>query len=137
MSEPRVKTPYVYTDSDVVPQACCPKDDGRSYGSYDADVSAKTLISVEKYFMRWQVDVWQDGVQVFSHTFDPTGARVHFVFASRCIGDTIARIPYLGVFCMRYGVRASYAWRATAASTTRAGTGRKIRAIWEGKNRTA
>ena len=75
---------------------------------YDMDVSEKILVSIEKYFIRYGVEVFLDGNMIFSHNFDPTGQRVHFVFCSRLLGDAMALAPYLHPFIEKYGVTASY-----------------------------
>ena len=62
---------------------------------YDGDASETILISFEKYYVRWQVEIRRDGVLVFSHIFDPAGQKVRLVFNSVLLGDTLSFFPYL------------------------------------------
>lgn len=75
---------------------------------YDACCSEVILVSVEKYYIHWQVEVWCKGEKIFAHIFDPEGQRVHFVFCSRRLGDTLACLPYMLAFQKKYAVKASY-----------------------------
>ena len=45
---------------------------------FDADVSDVCLVSLEKYAIFFQIDIWQGGQQVFSHTFNPEGQNIIF-----------------------------------------------------------
>ncbi len=62
---------------------------------YDQDVSETILISFEKYYVRWQVEIRRDGVLAFSHIFDPAGQKVRLVFNSGLLGDTLSFLPYI------------------------------------------
>lgn len=62
---------------------------------FDEDVQEKILVSAEKFYIHWQIDIWLEGHQIFSHTFDPTGQRVFFVFMSPALGDNLAFWPYI------------------------------------------
>ena len=75
---------------------------------YEADVSEVLLVSVEKYYIHWHIEACLDGKKVFDHVFDPHGQKVHFVFCSRRIGDTLACLPYMLEFQKRYQVQSSY-----------------------------
>ncbi|MBQ9478574.1 MAG: autotransporter strand-loop-strand O-heptosyltransferase [Selenomonadaceae bacterium] len=65
---------------------------------FDEDVECVTLISMEKFYIEWEIALWLDGEPIFYHQFDPRGARVHFVFAQPPIGDNIAMLPYAEEF---------------------------------------
>ncbi len=65
---------------------------------FDEDVSEIILTSIDKYFVHWQVEVWEDENPVLTHIFDPDGEKVFFVFISEAIGDTLACMPYIGAF---------------------------------------
>ncbi|MBQ9478573.1 MAG: hypothetical protein IJU71_03380, partial [Selenomonadaceae bacterium] len=65
---------------------------------FDEDIERVTLISMEKFFVEWEIALWLDGEPIFYHQFDPRGARVHFVFAQPPIGDNIAMLPYAEEF---------------------------------------
>lgn len=70
-------------------------DDDSGIIGYDSDVSESVLISAEKYFIRWKIDVCKDGELVFSHVLDLSGEKVYFFLAGNALGDTIAVLPYL------------------------------------------
>ena len=65
---------------------------------FDEDVQEKILISAEKFYIHWQIDIWLDEQQVFSHIFDPTGQQVFFVFMSQALGDNLAFWPYIQAY---------------------------------------
>lgn len=65
-------------------------------------LSAVRLVSVEKYFIHWQIDVRRDGKKVFSHTLDLEGQPVLLIVDSRCgLGDSLAFLPSIAAFKSR------------------------------------
>jgi len=62
----------------------------------DEDVQATVLVSLEKYYIHWHIEVWHDGQLCFEHVFDPHGQRIYLVNCSVAIGDSLAFMPYLG-----------------------------------------
>ena len=72
---------------------------------FDDDVSEKTLISAEKYYIRWQIDIQLDGEDVFSHVLDLEGQEVYFFMAGAALGDMIAVLEYLPEFQRQYKCR--------------------------------
>lgn len=62
---------------------------------YDGDISEVVLVSVEKYYIRWQIEVFHDGKPVFGHIFDPVGQKIRLVFVSNMIGDMLSFFPYV------------------------------------------
>lgn len=73
---------------------------------FDEEVSRVVLVSFEKYFLPWQIDIFYHGEQIFSHTFNPEGQEVFFKFPKKTIGDTIALLPYVSDFVKRWGCKA-------------------------------
>lgn len=74
----------------------------------DEDASDVLLISVEKYYIHWQVEVWQAGELVLAHVFTlEPGTKVHFINVSGAIGDTVVFLPYIAAMQQRYGIRAT------------------------------
>ena len=69
---------------------------------FDTDISNTRLISSENYFIRWQVEVFQDGEKVFEHIFDPTGQRIFIFMRSAALGDNLALLPYVRAFQQKY-----------------------------------
>ncbi|MDY6295799.1 MAG: autotransporter strand-loop-strand O-heptosyltransferase [Schwartzia succinivorans] len=68
---------------------------------FDEDVSGVILVSFEKFFIPWQIEIFFQGTQIFSHTFNPMGMEVFFKFPSAAIGDAIALLPYVSDFIRR------------------------------------
>ncbi len=62
---------------------------------FDQDVSAVVLISMEKYYIHWQIEIFSDGEMVFGHIFDPTGQKIRLDFVSNLIGDMLSFLPYI------------------------------------------
>lgn len=65
---------------------------------FDEDVSEVLLISLEKYYVRWEIRVQKRGVPVFSHIFEPRGRIVVFYCCHKALGDTLAFLPYARAF---------------------------------------
>ncbi len=64
----------------------------------DEDLSDVRLISFEKYFIRWRVDVSRDGEKIFSHTLDLKGQSVLIFAQLTGLGDIISLLPYIRAF---------------------------------------
>ena len=64
---------------------------------YDKDVSEAVIVSIEKYYIHWQVEIFRDGQLVFGHIFDPEGQKIRLFFNSNLIGDMLALLPYVPV----------------------------------------
>ena len=94
----RLQVPYLGIDSlkVVIGNAMS----GETY--FDEDVSGVILVSFEKYFIPWQIDIFFQGTQVFSHTFNPEGMEVFFKFPTTAMGDAIALLPYVADFIRRW-----------------------------------
>ena len=65
---------------------------------FDKYISGGRLISVEKYFIRWCVEVFLNDVKVFEHTLNLAGQPVAVKFVSAALGDTLALLPYVREF---------------------------------------
>ncbi|MBR4153309.1 MAG: autotransporter strand-loop-strand O-heptosyltransferase [Selenomonadaceae bacterium] len=66
---------------------------------FDRDISDVRLISVEKYFICWKVEVSLDGAKIFEHTLNLNGQKVLLTFDKRCgLGDTLAFLPSIAEF---------------------------------------
>ena len=69
---------------------------------FDDDVSDLQLVSMEKYYIHWSIEIWEDGTPVFSHIFDPEGQEIFFLFAHTALGDNLAMLPYVRAFREKY-----------------------------------
>jgi len=72
---------------------------------FDEEVSGVVLVSFEKYFMPWQIDVFFQEAHIFSHTFDLDGQEVFISFLSKALGDGIVLLPYVSEFIKRWNCR--------------------------------
>lgn len=73
--------------------------------AYDDDIADCTLVSAEKYYIRWQVEVRRYGRPVFEHVLDLAGQRVFIFMAGSALGDSIALFPYLCLLQKQYGCK--------------------------------
>ncbi len=64
---------------------------------YDKDISEVVLVSLEKYYIHWQVEIIRDGSFVFGHVFDPEGQKIRLFFNSNAIGDMLSFFPYIAI----------------------------------------
>lgn len=62
---------------------------------YDRDISETVVVSIEKYYIHWQVDIFRDGELVFCHIFDPSGQKIRLIFNSYLIGDMQSFLSYI------------------------------------------
>ena len=66
---------------------------------FDKNISDGRLISVEKYFIRWHVDIARDGQPIFSHTLDLEGQKVLIMLnLINPLGDIISLLPFTREF---------------------------------------
>ena len=57
------------------------------------------LISVEKYFIRWHVEIFLDDKKILEHTLNLEGQLVHLAFHKKGgLGDTLALLPFAQEF---------------------------------------
>lgn len=73
----------------------------------DEDLSDVRLISVEKYFIRWQVEVFFNGVKIFSHVLNLRGQRVTIAANIDGLGDVLAILPFVKEFARQHKCAAS------------------------------
>ena len=74
---------------------------------FDEDVSDVVLISLEKFFVRWEFLLWLDGNLVVRHVYDTDKRRVHFYFSGVGMGDAIVLFPYVEEFRRKWRCRVS------------------------------
>ena len=75
---------------------------------FDEKLSDVSLISVEKYFIRWRVEVFHGDTKIFEHVLDLNGQNVTVVFVEGLgLGDKLAFLPYLDALQKVHGCRVS------------------------------
>ncbi len=62
---------------------------------YDMDASEVVISSIEKYYIRWQVEIFLDGQPIFGHVFDPTEQKIRLFFNTHLIGDMQSFLSYI------------------------------------------
>ncbi|MCR5559554.1 MAG: autotransporter strand-loop-strand O-heptosyltransferase, partial [Schwartzia sp.] len=75
---------------------------------YDADASAKMIVSLEKYYVHWQIRISYEGNPVFEHIFDMRGQKVRLIFRSWLLGDMQSFLPYVPYVRDYYGADVYY-----------------------------
>ncbi len=81
-------------------------DNGQIF--FDRDISDVRLISLEKYFIRWRIEIFRDGEKVFEHVFNPEGQSVLMIFrVQAALGDTLAMLPAVEEFRRRHNCEVS------------------------------
>ncbi|MCR5756622.1 MAG: autotransporter strand-loop-strand O-heptosyltransferase [Selenomonas sp.] len=74
---------------------------------FDEDAAEVILVSEEKYYIPWFIEVFNAGQKVFEHCFDPTGQRIHIGVVSTAMGDTIAFLPAAVMFAKQHQAKIS------------------------------
>ena len=75
----------------------------------DEDISGVTLISMEKFYIEWEIALWLDGKPMFYHRLDPTNQKVHFMCSPivPVIGDNLIFLTYIEAFRHKFDCDAS------------------------------
>lgn len=74
---------------------------------FDEDAAEVILVSEEKYYIPWFIEVFAAGQKVFEHCFDPTGQHIHIGVISTAMGDTIAFLPAAVMFAKQHEAKIS------------------------------
>lgn len=72
---------------------------------FDDHAAETVLISMEQYFIRWQIEVKKAGQLVFVHTYDAEEQAVCFVLEGDVLGDVIMLLPYIRAFVQKWKCR--------------------------------
>ena len=73
---------------------------------FKRDLSEVRLVSVEKHFIRWQVEIFSCGRKIFSHVLNLDGRTVHIAFEKiGGLGDTLASLPFAQEFAEAHNCR--------------------------------
>ena len=65
---------------------------------FDKDISDVKLISLEKYFIRWHIEIFRDGKKIFTHTLNVEGKQILIYIPPLGMGDIISMLPYVEEF---------------------------------------
>ena len=73
---------------------------------FDRNISDVRLISVEKYFIRWRVEIFLDGAKILNHILDLEKQNVHIAFDKGSgLGDILAFLPFAQEFRKSFNCR--------------------------------
>ncbi|MBR2214968.1 MAG: autotransporter strand-loop-strand O-heptosyltransferase [Selenomonadaceae bacterium] len=75
---------------------------------FDDSVAACVLLSWEKYYVEWQVEIYRAGEPIFSHRLDLTGQKIHIACMGGRLGDFLAFLPYVREMSRRYHGEVTY-----------------------------
>jgi autotransporter strand-loop-strand O-heptosyltransferase len=78
---------------------------------YDGSLRAGMVRSSKRYFVRFGIEVWADGVEALKHEYDAGGQAVLIQFPAGTLGDTIGWFPYAERFGQRRRCRLTVAVR--------------------------
>jgi autotransporter strand-loop-strand O-heptosyltransferase len=72
---------------------------------YETELKAGRVSSTKRYYVRFRVDVWQEGESVFTHEYSAEGQPVLINFPVGTLGDTLGWFPYAVKFQQRHKCR--------------------------------
>ena len=74
---------------------------------FDGYVSDVIFISLEKFFINWEFELYLDDKLIFHHRYNPENKTVHFSVPQTGMGDHIALFPCIEEFCRKWKCRAT------------------------------
>jgi autotransporter strand-loop-strand O-heptosyltransferase len=80
-------------------------DTGNAIYETSAGFTAGRVNSAKRYFVRFQVKVWEGEEEVFAHDYDARDREVAVLFPVGTLGDTMGWFPYAVKFQERHGCR--------------------------------
>ncbi|MGH6740934.1 MAG: autotransporter strand-loop-strand O-heptosyltransferase, partial [Bradyrhizobium sp.] len=72
---------------------------------YETELKAGRVASTKRYYVRFRIDVWQEGESVFSHEYSAEGQPVLINFPVGTLGDTLGWFPYAVKFQQQHKCR--------------------------------
>ena len=82
-------------------------DSDTNFVFFDDNVSNVILISLERFFIRWEFEIFLDGQSIFRHRYNPAGFNVHFYIPEKGMGDQISLLPCIEEFCRKWKCNAT------------------------------
>ena len=62
-----------------------------------------TVTSSKRFYVRFSIEVWENGERVFQHDYNAGGREVLIQFPVGTLGDILAWLPYAERFAVRHG----------------------------------
>ena len=72
---------------------------------FETKIKAGRINSSKRYYVRFRVEVWQQGESLFSHEYSAADREVLIQFPVGTLGDTMGWLPYAVKFKERHGCR--------------------------------
>ncbi len=72
---------------------------------YETELTAGRVASTKRYFVRFRLDVWQQGENVLAHEYSAEGRPVLIQFPVGTLGDTLGWFPYAVKFAEKHKCR--------------------------------
>jgi autotransporter strand-loop-strand O-heptosyltransferase len=72
---------------------------------FETKIKAGRINSSKRYFVRFRVEVWQQGESLFSHEYSAADREILIQFPVGTLGDTMGWLPYAVKFKERHGCR--------------------------------
>jgi len=72
---------------------------------FETELKSGRINSTKRYYIRFRIEVWRGGREIFSHNYSAAGRDVLVQFPIGTIGDTIGWFPYAVKFKDRHGCR--------------------------------
>jgi len=80
---------------------------------FETELKAGGVSSTKRYFVRFRIEVWQQGENIFGHDYSAADREVLIQFPVGTIGDTLGWLPYAVKFKERHRCRLSCAMAET------------------------
>jgi autotransporter strand-loop-strand O-heptosyltransferase len=65
---------------------------------YETEIKAGRVASTKRYYVRFRIEVWQDGESLFSHEYSAAGRPVLIQLPVGTLGDSLGWFPYAEKF---------------------------------------
>jgi autotransporter strand-loop-strand O-heptosyltransferase len=72
---------------------------------YETELKAGGVNSTKRYYVRFRLEVWQQGESVFAHDYSAADRKVLVQFPAGTLGDTVGWFPYAVKFKQKHGCR--------------------------------
>ena len=72
---------------------------------FETELKGGAISSSKRYFVRFRVDVWQQGKEIFSHEYSAADKEVLIQFPVGTLGDTLGWFPYAVKFQEKHKCR--------------------------------
>ena len=72
---------------------------------YETELKAGRVNSTKRYYVRFRLEVWQQGESVFAHDYSAADRKVLVQFPVGTLGDTLGWFPYAVKFKQKHGCR--------------------------------